>query len=115
MNQNCIFCKIAAGKQEAVLLYQDEDVTVFKDINPQAPLHVLIIPNKHISSINEATPEDQVLLGKLLLTGSRVAQEQGLADKGYRLVVNSGRQGGQTIFHIHVHLLAGRYMTWPPG
>ena len=115
MSQDCIFCKIAAGEFGGPPIYQDDQVTAFKDINPQAPLHILIIPNKHIGSLNEATGEDQMLLGQLVLTAAKIAREQGVADKGYRLITNTGSEAGQTVFHIHLHLLAGRRMTWPPG
>lgn len=115
MSDNCIFCKIAAGKFGGPPLYQDEDVTAFKDINPQAPTHILIIPNRHIESVSHAAPEDQVLLGKLLTTAANIAKEQGIDDNGYRLVLNKGSYGGQTVFHLHVHMLGGRRLTWPPG
>jgi len=115
MSADCIFCKIAAGEFGGPPVYQDDAVTAFKDINPQAKLHVLVIPNKHIASLNEASADDQALLGKLLLTAGQLARDHGYADNGYRLVLNTGSHGGQTVFHIHVHLLAGRMMTWPPG
>jgi histidine triad (HIT) family protein len=115
MSQDCIFCQIAAGKIGGPPLYQDEQVTAFKDINPQAPLHLLIIPNKHIVSLNEASDEDQALLGRLILTASKLAHSEGVADGGYRLVTNTGANGGQSVFHLHMHLLAGRRLTWPPG
>jgi histidine triad (HIT) family protein len=115
MSQDCIFCKIAAGEFGGPPVYQDEQVTAFKDINPQAPLHILIIPNKHIASLDEATSEDRTLLGQLMLTAAKIARDHGVADKGYRIITNTGSQAGQTVFHIHLHLLAGRNMTWPPG
>ena len=115
MSQACVFCKIAAGEFGGPPLYQDEQVTAFRDINPQAPSHILIIPNKHIASVDEATDEDQGMLAHLLLTGAKIARDEGVADTGYRLVINTGPQGGQTVFHLHLHLLAGRNMTWPPG
>ncbi len=115
MSDNCIFCKIAAGKFGGPPLYQDKDVTAFKDINPQAPTHILIIPNKHIESVSHATPDEHVLLGKLLTTAATIAKEQGIDDNGYRLVLNKGAYGGQTVFHLHVHMLGGRRLTWPPG
>ena len=96
-------------------MYQDEHVTAFKDINPQAPLHVLVIPNKHIVSLNEAEAEDRVLLGHLFLTAAKLAQQEGVAASGYRLVTNTGPNGGQSVFHLHLHLLGGRRLTWPPG
>ena len=115
MSQDCIFCRIAAGEFGGPPVYQDEQVTAFKDINPQAPVHILIIPNKHVASLNEADDEDQTLLGQLMLTAANIAREQGVADQGYRLVTNTGAKAGQTVFHIHLHLLAGRHMSWPPG
>lgn len=114
MSQDCIFCKIAAGEMGGPPLYQDEEVTAFRDINPQAPTHILIIPNKHIASVGEATEADQAMLGKLLLTAAKLAQDEGIAD-GYRLVTNTGARAGQSVFHLHIHLLGGRRMTWPPG
>jgi histidine triad (HIT) family protein len=115
MSQDCLFCKIAAGELGAPPLYQDEQVTAFRDINPQAPVHILIVPNKHIASVDAATGEDQALLGQLLLTAAKIAQNEGIADNGYRLVINTGPKAGQTVFHLHAHLLGGRNMTWPPG
>ncbi|MCK6625485.1 MAG: histidine triad nucleotide-binding protein [Anaerolineae bacterium] len=115
MSQDCIFCKIAAGQIGGPPLFQDEHVTAFRDINPQAPLHVLLIPNKHIVSLNEANAEDQALLGHLMLTAAKLAQAEGVANGGYRLVTNTGPNGGQSVFHLHLHLLAGRRLTWPPG
>lgn len=115
MSQDCIFCKIVAGQIGGPPLYQDDLVTAFRDINPQAPVHVLIIPNKHIISLNEAAEADQSLLGYLYLTAAKLAQQEGVAASGYRVVVNTGADGGQSVFHLHLHLLAGRRMTWPPG
>lgn len=115
MSQDCIFCKIAAGEINSDIVYQDEQVTAFKDLDPQAPLHILIIPNRHIASLNETSAEEQALLGYLLQTGIKIAEQEGVAKSGYRLVINTGPKGGQTVFHLHVHLLAGRGMTWPPG
>jgi histidine triad (HIT) family protein len=115
MTQNCLFCKIAAGEIGGKPVYQDDDVTAFRDINPQAPTHILLIPNQHLASLSEASPADQALLGKLMLTAAKVAAQEGLADNGYRVVVNTGADGGQTVFHLHLHLLGGRRMTWPPG
>ena len=115
MSQDCIFCKIAAGEIGGPPVYQDNHVTAFKDLNPQAPTHILVIPNKHITSVSNATDEDQMLLGELILTAAKVADQEGLAGNGYRLVINTGAHGGQTVFHLHVHLLGGRNMVWPPG
>ena len=110
MSQDCIFCKIVAGEMGGPPLYQDEEVTAFRDINPQAPTHILIVPNKHMASVSEATEEDRALLGKLLLTAAKLAQDEGVTDEGYRLVINNGPQAGQVVFHLHVHLMGGRNM-----
>ncbi len=115
MSQDCIFCKIATGQIGGPPLYQDEHLTAFKDLNPQAPQHILIIPNRHIVSLNETDETDQSLMGHMLLTAAKLAQTEGVADSGYRLVINTGTHGGQSVFHLHVHLLGGRYLTWPPG
>lgn len=112
---DCIFCKIASKEIQSKIAYEDEEVVAFHDINPQAPVHVLVIPRKHIPSLNEATEEDQILLGKLMLVAQRLAKELGVADDGYRLVLNTNRGAGQSIFHIHLHLLGGRPFRWPPG
>ena len=92
------------------LLYQDDEVTAFKDINPQAPTHILIVPNKHMASVNDATEADQALLGKLFLTAAKLAQKEGVVDSGYRLITNNGPQAGQVVFHLHLHLMGGRRM-----
>jgi histidine triad (HIT) family protein len=110
----CAFCRIARGEGSAHIVYQDEEVTAFHDRNPQAPSHVLIIPNEHIESVNQIEPADADLLGKLFVVARRVAKQEGIAN-GYRLVVNTGSQAGQSVFHLHVHLLGGRRMGWPPG
>ncbi len=110
----CVFCRIAAGEEEARTIYQDEEVTAFHDRNPQAPTHVLIIPNKHIESVRGVEAEDTDLLGKLFVVARRIAQDEGLRG-GYRLVVNTGAQAGQSVHHLHMHLLGGRPMSWPPG
>jgi histidine triad (HIT) family protein len=110
----CVFCRIAQGEESAHIVYQDEDVTAFHDQNPQAPTHVLIIPNEHIESVNQIEPADTDLLGKLFIVSRRVAEQQGVAS-GYRLVVNTGSGAGQSVFHLHVHLLGGRRLNWPPG
>jgi len=114
MSQDCIFCKIAAGEMGETI-YQDEEITAFKDTNPQAPTHILIIPNRHIASISAATEADAKLMGRLLLVAAKVAKEQGIASAGYRLVTNTGAQAGQSVHHLHFHLLGGRTMNWPPG
>jgi histidine triad (HIT) family protein len=113
--QTCIFCKIAAGEIPAGKVYEDERAVAFSDINPQAPTHALVIPRAHIASLNEAEESDAALLGHLLLVAARVAREAGHADKGFRTVINTNADAGQTVFHVHVHVLGGRRLTWPPG
>ena len=115
MSNNCLFCKIIAGELGGPPVYQDDDITAFKDINPQAPVHILLVPNRHIESVGHASEGDNSLLGKILLVAAEVASTQGISDGGYRLVINKGDDGGQTVSHLHVHLLGGRRMTWPPG
>jgi len=110
----CVFCRIVAGKAPARVVYQDEDLTAFHDLNPQAPVHILIIPNRHIVGVDQAQPEDEAVLGKVFTVARRLAEEMGITD-GYRLVVNNGRLAGQSVFHLHLHLLAGRALRWPPG
>jgi histidine triad (HIT) family protein len=109
-----IFSKIIRKKIPADIVYEDDRVLAFRDVNPQAPVHILIIPKQEIVSIASATPADADLLGYLLLTVKRVATQEGL-DEGYRIVINTGKDGGQTVFHLHLHLLGKRSMTWPPG
>lgn len=111
----CLFCRIAAGEIPANILYSDEDVLAFRDINPQAPLHALVIPRKHIATINDLQADDATLVGKLFLVAKQVAKEAGYAEDGYRVVMNCGLDAGQTVFHIHLHVLAGRALSWPPG
>jgi histidine triad (HIT) family protein len=112
---DCLFCKIAAGHIPGAVVYQDDQVVAFKDINPQAPLHLLIVPRRHISSLNDLTPEDDALAGALLRRAAALAKEHGYEARGYRTVFNTNSEAGQTVFHIHLHLLAGRGLTWPPG
>jgi histidine triad (HIT) family protein len=112
---DCIFCKIVAGGIPAAKIFEDERAVVFRDINPQAPTHALVIPCAHVASLAEAGEADESLLGHLLLVAARVARDEGLAESGYRTVINTGAGAGQTVFHIHVHLLGGRRLTWPPG
>jgi histidine triad (HIT) family protein len=107
---DCIFCKIIAGKSPHQLLYQDELVSAFRDHRPVAPVHVLVVPNKHIASVNDLTPEDEALMGHLVNVARELARQEGVDHSGYRLVVNTGPQGGQGVYHIHLHLLGGRQM-----
>ena len=112
---DCLFCKIAAKAIPAKLVHEDDQAVAFDDINPQAPVHTLVIPRRHVASMAELNEADAGLLGHLLLVGNQVAKQKGIAEGGYRLVVNTGRNGGQTVFHLHLHLLGGRPMHWPPG
>ncbi len=112
---SCLFCNIVEGKIPADIVYQDEEVLAFHDINPQAPTHILCIPRKHISTANDFSAEDEAIAGKLLLAAGKLAKQMGFAEEGYRLVINCNGHGGQTVFHIHLHLLGGRHMGWPPG
>jgi histidine triad (HIT) family protein len=112
---DCLFCKIVAGDIPSSKVYEDDDLFAFDDITPQAPTHVLIVPRKHIDSLDKATAPDQELLGKLMLAAADIAREKGFADDGYRVVINTNANGGQTVFHLHVHLLGGRPFIFPPG
>jgi histidine triad (HIT) family protein len=114
MNADCLFCKIAAKQIPAKIVYEDDDVFAFEDIGPQAPTHILICPRKHFASLDEASPEDQAVLGKLQLVAAEYARRLNLLE-GYRTVVNTGRGAGQSVFHLHLHLLGGRAFHWPPG
>jgi histidine triad (HIT) family protein len=113
--ENCIFCQIATGNRRSDKIYEDKDIVAFHDIHPVSPVHVLVIPKKHISSLLELAEEDQLLAGKILLVAQKIAEEFGLSEKGFRIVNNTGEEGGQTVYHIHFHLLGGRNLTWPPG
>ena len=110
-----IFTKIIAREIAADIVYEDDRVLAFRDINPQAPTHVLVIPKEEIATINDATAAHEALLGHMMTTAVRIAKEEGIADDGYRLVLNCNRDGGQEVYHIHLHLIGGRSMTWPPG
>ena len=112
---DCIFCKIATGELGSDILYEDNDVVAFRDVAPQAPHHILIIPRNHIATTNDLDENNSGLIGKLFYTAKNIASDLNLADDGYRLVMNCNGHGGQTVFHIHLHLLAGRKMHWPPG
>ncbi len=112
---DCIFCKIVDGTIPATKLYEDEFVLAFKDLYPAAPHHFLVIPKKHISTVNDLSDEDALVFGKLALTAAKLAKEHGFAQAGYRLVMNCNSDGGQTVYHIHMHVLAGRQLAWPPG
>ncbi len=111
---SCLFCKIVAGEIPSTAVYQDELVYAFADINPKAPVHVLVVPREHIGSLDDVGQDKRALLGHLLWAAAEIARQKGLAH-GYRIVVNTGTDGGQTVDHLHLHLLGGRPMTWPPG
>ena len=112
---DCLFCKIRDGEIPADIVFENDDVLAFNDVNPQAPIHIIIIPRKHISTINDVEESDELIMGKLFSAAKTIADQKGVSDDGYRLVVNCNEKAGQTVFHIHMHLLAGRAMTWPPG
>jgi histidine triad (HIT) family protein len=111
----CVFCKIVAGERPADRLYQDERVTAFRDIHPAAPTHILIVPNKHIDSVNDLDPEDECLVGHLFVVARHLAQANGLSEAGYRLIINTGPYAGQAVYHLHLHLLGGQRMRHPNG
>ena len=113
--EDCLFCKIAAGEMDTNFIYQDEEVVVFKDVNPKAPVHLLIVPKKHIADLNSLEAEDNQLVGHIYQIAKKMADEYDIAESGYRIVSNCGDDGGQTVYHIHFHLLGGRQMQWPPG
>ena len=113
--QDCLFCRIIAGEVSADIVHQDERCVAFRDINPQAPVHALIIPREHMDSLDDASQRDEGTLGHLLRVAARVANEEGLSESGYRTVINTGAGVGQSVFHLHVHVLGGRGMSWPPG
>ena len=115
MSSDCLFCKILAGEIPADLVYESDTAVAFRDINPQAPTHVLIIPRKHIATINDIDPEDQAIVGSLYTAAKDIAAEEGIAEDGYRAVMNCNEGAGQTVFHIHLHVLGGRALGWPPG
>ena len=113
MSDSCLFCRIVRGEIPAKLVFANEHVVAFRDIDPKAPTHVLVIPRRHVASLDEA--DDAALLGEILLGAAKVAREEGLMPGGYRTVFNTGAESGQTVFHIHAHVLGGRKLTWPPG
>lgn len=113
MADDCLFCRIVRKEIPAKLVYESEDCIAFRDINPQAPVHVLVIPRAHIVSLNDAT--DAAAVGRLALVAAEIAKSEGVAESGYRVVANTNRDGGQSVFHLHLHLLGGRSLAWPPG
>jgi histidine triad (HIT) family protein len=112
---DCLFCKIAEGKIPARIVHQDKDTVAFEDIDPQAPVHLLVMPRRHVRTVNELGHDDDQVMGKLFRVAATLAREKGCADSGYRVVVNANADGGQVVFHLHMHVMGGRVMTWPPG
>jgi len=112
---DCIFCKMANGEIRPDVVYEDDQVLAFRDLNPQAPTHVLVIPRRHIGTLNELGPSDAELVGRLFLAAREVAQAEGIAERGYRTLINCNAEAGQSVFHVHLHVLGGRRMHWPPG
>ena len=112
---SCLFCRIVAGEIPAAIVHRDDALVAFKDVNPQAPLHLLLVPRKHIATLNDLSAEDDALIGSMFRLAATLAKEHGYDARGYRTVFNTNREAGQTVFHIHLHLLAGRGLTWPPG
>jgi histidine triad (HIT) family protein len=115
MEDGCIFCKIVAGEMPSRIVYQDDRVVAFEDVNPQAPHHVLLVPREHLDSLNDVSKADEALVGHLFRVAAGLADQWGVGETGFRTVVNTGPHAGQSVFHLHVHLLAGRGMGWPPG
>jgi len=113
MQANCLFCRIASGDLPAGFVAENEHAVAFRDIDPKAPVHVLVIPRVHVESL--ATADDEALLGSLMSLAAQIARDEGIADRGYRTVINTGRDGGQSVAHLHVHVLGGRQLSWPPG
>jgi len=113
--ENCLFCRIIAREINASIVHEGEHVVAFRDINPQAPLHLLLVPRRHIRTLNDLQPDDDQLVGSLFRAAAMLAKKNGYADRGYRTVFNTNADAGQTVFHIHLHLLAGRGLHWPPG
>jgi histidine triad (HIT) family protein len=112
---DCLFCKIVAGDIPAKIVYKDEHLVAFQDVNPQAPTHVLIVPRRHVASLNELTESDDALVGEMVRRAAALASQYGHAERGYRTVFNCNADAGQSVFHIHLHVLGGRAMGWPPG
>lgn len=112
---DCLFCKIVSGQINSHIVYEDDDILAFDDIAPKAPIHQLIIPKKHIATLNDLEQSDQALVGKMLLVATQLAKQYNIADAGYRTLFNCNKDGGQEVYHIHLHLLGGRALSWPPG
>jgi histidine triad (HIT) family protein len=111
----CLFCRIIAGEIPAKVVHQDDDLVAFEDINPQAPMHVLVVPRRHVATLNELSAGDDALVGRMIRRAAAIAASRGFADGGYRTVFNCNPDAGQTVFHVHLHVLGGRKLTWPPG
>ncbi len=112
---DCLFCKIAAGQIPAKIIHQDPDVVALEDIRPEAPVHLLVVPRKHIPTLNDVSAEDEALVGKMVRVAAALAKDRGVADGGWRAVVNVNRDASQVVFHVHLHVLGGRKLGWPPG
>lgn len=112
---DCLFCKFVSGEIKPDIVYEDDQVLAFRDLNPQAPTHVLVVPKRHISTLNDLSADDAELVGNLYLAARQVARQEGIDEAGYRTVINCNELAGQSVFHIHLHLLGGRAMAWPPG
>ncbi len=114
MNE-CIFCKIVSGEMDATIVYKDEQVTAFRDIHPVAPTHILVVPNRHLASTNEVTEQDEQLLGHMLAVVKPIAEQEGIAESGYRLIINTGPDANQVVYHLHLHIIGGQHMRHPMG
>ena len=112
---DCLFCKIIKREIPASIVYEDDAVLAFNDINPQGPTHVLVVPKRHIASLNDLTAADDQIVGELVRRAAAIAKDRGISDPGFRAVFNTNRDGGQTVFHLHLHVIGGRHLTWPPG
>ena len=112
---DCLFCKILDGEIPCDKVYENDQVIAFRDVNPQAPTHILVIPRKHISTVNDLTADDKKIVGEMMLAAQQIAKQEGIEEIGYRLIMNCNEGAGQTVFHIHLHILGGRRMNWPPG
>lgn len=112
---DCLFCKILDGEIPCDRVYENDHVIAFRDVNPQAPTHILVIPRTHISTVNDLTADDKNIVGEMMLAAQAIAKQEGIEDDGYRLIMNCNEGAGQTVFHIHLHILGGRRMNWPPG
>lgn len=115
MSYECVFCKIAEGKMPAKKVYEDAEILAFYDINPQSPVHLLVIPRKHVNNLADIEEKDFILLGKMLIVARALAREHKIEETGYRIVINTNRYAGQSVDHLHFHILGGRFMSWPPG